>query len=201
MWVYFFFVIFFSRHSGVTSWTHTHQSPQDSRVHNILTCARTRFIHSNAAAATYSPWSSPRIANTAAASSTRYYYTDVCHTHTRACGALCGGPVHRRRRRRPLPPSLETIIIIYLILLLLFQKRRAYTPNMCLYSVVPAKYNLTVAAFCPESKGFRFFPPDYIIILNHYYLLSCRHMSATVGGSAHFNEYFLIHSFILYIII
>lgn len=78
------------------------------------------------------------------------------------------------------PPSLDTIIII---MLLLFQKRRV--------SIVPMKYNLTVAAFCPESKGFRVFPPDYItilltiMILNHYYFIIMHHMSATVGGSAH----------------
>uniref|UniRef100_A0A2S2NBT1 Uncharacterized protein n=1 Tax=Schizaphis graminum TaxID=13262 RepID=A0A2S2NBT1_SCHGA len=73
----------------------------------------------------------------------------VSHTHTRVCGALCCGPVHRQRRRPVSHPPEDdddddnnnNIIII-----------RKTTTTKCV-SVVLMKYNnLTDAAFFPVSN-------------------------------------------------
>lgn len=84
----------------------------------------------------------------------------VSHTHSRV----------RRTLRRPSLPPWATIPSLHGYdnnnnnnnVIIIPETASVHTKYV---SMVPMKYNLTVAAFCSESKGFCFFPPDYITIL------------------------------------
>jgi hypothetical protein len=91
----------------------------------------------------------------------------VSHTHARACGALCCGPVHRQRRRPVSHPPEDddddnnnNIIII-----------RETTTTKCV-SVVPMKYNnLTVVAFGPVSNCRRVFISSFLRMAKTLYII------------------------------